>query len=921
MAARETQMELDRQLSIRLTQDADAAFARSIAGDNTQTLSPREQSRASTDTRRTTTSTKASSTTAPSSGKVASPTSGSAQHKVSTDSQTSTSSETAPTLINLLSSGADDDDTSSSKSNSPDNALQKHCPGWTPAVSSDADAARANALQDTAGQPVFFWDANQPNGWASNFHKGSGVPMTSTDVGPSQGAWVDVLRPDMALIPNSSMNTYMFRSVEQFFHAAKATCFRDADALHRICNTDDPVKARRLGREIQGFDDALWKSCRARYMAAALFSKFTHGALERRLLLDTQDRLLVEASPHDGVYGIRMAAHTAAKASRHSWHGGNLLGHLLCITRSNITRRQHAEDGMTTPVAGTAVKMDISKTNDVLDALDSLGFTACSPSGYGSVTEFIKAHGVKFTLLLLLGSFPCQGFSTAQRRRRGSGTDKRNYLLTSTVSLIIALRPVLCIMENVVAVQRSDIYKRGLTQLRRAGYVVDEHIIDGHMAGLATSRQRVFVVVRASFVPDTLGPIISRIQRARETAPSGAGALTFTDVIPGTAHVYYHRITPRSPSVRPGDEQAPCLLTSCMRQPRASWTPHPKDSAHLVNALIPSAGQLAEVSGFPSTWVLPPTTARCTNCAVCDPRTSLAGRFIGNPVPPPFMYLVLRGFMSFFADNGLQVGGVDLFCGSGGSSWGAHRAGLRMHLAIDACQRAVNYYNINDSSPHFDAHARGVYRAPVFGTPENHSAAGGRSSVVVHVGLGDLGVAFRTGTSRSAWRVDCLRDVMDRPGPMQLAGVTPGMDLSHIDGKRVRHPFDASLLDDRGHITTLTFARPPRDPRLTTTAAITAWHGGALSDTCRRKACSRPRRSGFDFCGRMCGRIFQKELISKGAPTCSIASCARPQFLRSDGTFSSFCGPACAAASSSRPTNHHAADKQPVISAGDVACR
>ena len=72
----------------------------------------------------------------------------------------------------------------------------------------------------------------------------------------------------------------------------------------------------------------------------------------------------------------------------------------------------------------------------------------------------------------------------------------------------------------------------------------------------------------------------------------------------------------------------------------------------------------------------------------------MAGRCIANSVHPPYMDLVLDGFIRFFADNDMLVGGVDLFCGIGGSSWGAHRAGLRVLLAIDACQTAVNYYSL-----------------------------------------------------------------------------------------------------------------------------------------------------------------------------------------------------------------------------------
>ena len=152
------------------------------------------------------------------------------------------------------------------------------------------------------------------------------------------------------------------------------------------------------------------------------------------------------------------------------------------------------------------------------------------------------------------------------------------------------------------------------------------------------------------------------------------------------------------------------------------------------------------------------------------------------------MDLVLDGFIRFFADNGILVGGVDLFCGSGGSSWGAHRAGLRVLVAIDKCQRAVNYYNINESLPHFDAYASGLYRAAVFGPAILVGDPDAPTSITVYVGMGDLGVAFHGGSGRSAWRVRCLRLVMDRPGPLEVAGIRAGMYLTKIDSRRLSPP-------------------------------------------------------------------------------------------------------------------------------------
>ncbi|CAM5259864.1 NADAR domain-containing protein OS=Streptomyces fumanus OX=67302 GN=GCM10018772_52590 PE=4 SV=1 [Streptomyces fumanus] len=59
------------------------------------------------------------------------------------------------------------------------------------------------------------------------------------------------------------------------------------------------------------------------------------GAL-REFLLGTGDRVLVEASPVDPVWGIGLAADDEAAADPERWQGANLLGFALMAARERL---------------------------------------------------------------------------------------------------------------------------------------------------------------------------------------------------------------------------------------------------------------------------------------------------------------------------------------------------------------------------------------------------------------------------------------------------------------------------------------------------------------------------------------------------------------------------------------------------------
>lgn len=84
-----------------------------------------------------------------------------------------------------------------------------------------------------------------------------------------------------------------------------------------------------------------WNEVNFWVVGSAVYAKFTSDQRLKEMLLATEDRELVEASPRDGIWGIRCGASRAV--DRKNWKGQNKLGVVLMEVRDMI----YAEEGKT----------------------------------------------------------------------------------------------------------------------------------------------------------------------------------------------------------------------------------------------------------------------------------------------------------------------------------------------------------------------------------------------------------------------------------------------------------------------------------------------------------------------------------------------------------------------------------------------
>jgi ribA/ribD-fused uncharacterized protein len=122
-----------------------------------------------------------------------------------------------------------------------------------------------------------------------------------------------------------------YRTAEHWMMASKARTFGDDAALEKILKVSHPFDAKKLGRAVRNFSIPIWNEKAYGLVLEGNLMKFRQNPELLKLLLATGDKILVEASPSDKIWGIGLAAYMAKNPL--NWPGMNLLGFVLMEVR------------------------------------------------------------------------------------------------------------------------------------------------------------------------------------------------------------------------------------------------------------------------------------------------------------------------------------------------------------------------------------------------------------------------------------------------------------------------------------------------------------------------------------------------------------------------------------------------------------
>lgn len=119
---------------------------------------------------------------------------------------------------------------------------------------------------------------------------------------------------------------YVFPTGEHAFQACKAALFNDMHALRLLVQTPSPWLAKRIGRDVRGYDDELWSKRSFTAMCHVLKSRVNSSELIYRNALAVKDKVFIESSPTDFLWGNGICGGSMDTFNPAKWKGKNLHG-------------------------------------------------------------------------------------------------------------------------------------------------------------------------------------------------------------------------------------------------------------------------------------------------------------------------------------------------------------------------------------------------------------------------------------------------------------------------------------------------------------------------------------------------------------------------------------------------------------------
>lgn len=129
------------------------------------------------------------------------------------------------------------------------------------------------------------------------------------------------------------VNEVLYNCAEKYMMAEKARLFKDYETLEQILNANDQPEIKALGRKIRNFEKELWNKEKYNIVKKGNLAKFSQSEELKKFLLGTEEKIIVEASPYDCIWGVGLSDSEECINNPKEWKGENLLGFALMEVR------------------------------------------------------------------------------------------------------------------------------------------------------------------------------------------------------------------------------------------------------------------------------------------------------------------------------------------------------------------------------------------------------------------------------------------------------------------------------------------------------------------------------------------------------------------------------------------------------------
>lgn len=136
----------------------------------------------------------------------------------------------------------------------------------------------------------------------------------------------------------------VYPTCEHYMMSQKAILFEGPASEHAvmILESPSPSHVKKIGSRVKGFTESVWNDHKIDIVYRGNWIKFTQlkeddsRTTRSNYLLSTGNKILIEASPYDKIWGTGLYASNKESLDPTSWRGSNLLGFTLMEVRDNL---------------------------------------------------------------------------------------------------------------------------------------------------------------------------------------------------------------------------------------------------------------------------------------------------------------------------------------------------------------------------------------------------------------------------------------------------------------------------------------------------------------------------------------------------------------------------------------------------------
>ena len=131
-------------------------------------------------------------------------------------------------------------------------------------------------------------------------------------------------------------NEITYKTAEHYMMAKKAELFGDFEAVNDVLKCSKPQDVKKIGRRVKDFDEQKWNDNKYDIVLRANYLKFDQDPNLQEFLMSTNDKIIVEASPYDKIWGVGQTQDDPDIKDPQKWKGENLLGFALMEVRDEL---------------------------------------------------------------------------------------------------------------------------------------------------------------------------------------------------------------------------------------------------------------------------------------------------------------------------------------------------------------------------------------------------------------------------------------------------------------------------------------------------------------------------------------------------------------------------------------------------------